>query len=179
MLTWVHFLPAGQAEGNVLEGATVASVTNPTPFTDCRARGKAGCPGADTSRSPNTTQLQTEALPPRPAPTSPTTRISTRTRLWHKYILATPAQSPVVQLGNADICAHPTAEKCTVASTPHVCHSLLHRYPLLTSTTQVSSQIQRHASSQRLYNTCVLTRAGHSPQICTGPRTLSQAPHLP
>lgn len=176
MLTWVHLLLAGQAEGNVLEGATVASVTNPRPFTGCRARGKAGCPGTDTPRSPNTTQLQTEALPPRPAPT---TRISTRTHLWHKCILTTPTQSPVVQLGNADICAHLRAEKCTAPSTPRVRHSLLHRYPLLTSTTQVSSPIQRHASCRRLYNTCVCTRTGHNPQICTGPRSLSQAPHLP
>lgn len=155
----------------------MASVTKPSPFTGCRARGKAGCPGTDTPCGPNTTQ--TEALPPRPAPTSPTTRISTRTHLWHKYILATPAQSAVVQLGNADFCAHPTAEKCTAPSAPRVRHSLLRRYPLLTSTTQVSSQIQRHATSERLYNTCVCTRTGHSPQICPGPRTWSQAPHLP
>lgn len=109
------------------------------------------------AQTPSTpTQTQTETLPPRPTPPSFTTRISMRTHLGHKYTLAThalplsardlqythlcPARSPETQ-SSAPWKFPPTA-------TSHRYAVLAHRYPFLSSTTRMSSQIQTPSTSE-------------------------------
>lgn len=123
----------------------LASVTNPSPFATCGARGKAGCP----AQTPGATQ--TDTLPPRPYPSS-ATRVSTRARLWHKHTLATLTRFSAAPTLRAH---RPPPLETFLQPQPHT-HLCASQTPLQASATPMSSRIPTR------HRTCAQGTRAHS-----------------